>query len=102
MSTAAQLAILSNLDGTATIPDTVWIFTCNATDRLADRFLSRNRVLQFSTYGIQSAAAKLLESVWAQEVGTGIEPPNCARIIKENNGNVRAALMALEMKILGR
>ena len=26
--------------------------------------------------------------------------PNCARIIKENLGNVRAALMALEMKLL--
>ena len=99
MSQQAQLAILSYLDGTATIPDTVWVFTCNATDRLADRFLSRNRVLTFSTYGIQSDAAKLLESVWSKE--TDKPAPNCARIIKENLGNVRAALMALEMKLLG-
>lgn len=98
MSTAAQLAILSYLDGTETIPDTVWIFTANATDRLADRFLSRNRVLNFSTYGIQSDATKLLESVWTRE---SVNPlPNCARIIKEQNGNVRAALMVLENKLV--
>ena len=99
MSQAAQLAILSYLDGTETIPDTVWIFTCNATDRLADRFMSRNRVLTFSTYGIQADAAKLLESVWAKEAN-GKPAPNCARIIKDALGNVRAALMSLEMKLL--
>lgn len=100
MSLPAQNAILSYLDGTNTIPDTVWIFTCNATDRLADRFLSRNRVLNFSTYGIQADAAKLLESVWEHE--TQADKPNFARIIKDATGNVRAALMALEMKLLAQ
>ena len=98
MSLPAQNAILSKLDGTDPVPDTVWIFTCNATDRLADRFLSRNRVLNFSTYGIQAEAAKLLETVWTAE--TDAANPNFARIIKEENGNVRAALMQLEMKML--
>ena len=101
MSNAAQLAILSYLDGTETIPDTVWVFTANATDRLADRFLSRNRVLNFSTYGIQSDAAVLLESVWTREAAPELAKPNFARIIKENLGNVRAALMTLETKLLG-
>jgi len=100
MSAAAQLACLSYLDGTNTIPDTVWVFTCNATDRLADRFLSRNRVLNFSTYAIQADAAKLLESVWEHE--TAAPKPNFARIIKDATGNVRAALMAVEMKLLAQ
>jgi putative ATPase len=97
MSAAAQLACLSYLDGTSTIPDTVWVFTCNATDRLADRFLSRNRVLAFSTYGIQSDATKLLERVWSEE--SEAPAPNMARIIKEQNGNVRAALSVLDSKL---
>lgn len=97
MSAAAQNDILSYLDGTNTIPDTVWIFTCNAAERLQERFLTRNRVLAFSTYGIQADAAKLLEHVWLTET-TG-PAPNCQRLIKESNGNVRAALMALEMRI---
>ena len=101
MSSAAQLAVLSYLDGTETIPDTVWVFTANAIDRLADRFLSRNRVLNFSTYGIQSDAAVLLESVWNSEASADQSRPNFARIIKENLGNVRAALMTLETKLLG-
>lgn len=100
MSLAAQNAILSYLDGTNTIPDCIWIFTCNATDRLADRFLSRNRVLNFSTYGIQADAAKLLESVWEHE--TSAPKPNFPRLIKDACGNVRAALMALEMKLLAQ
>ena len=97
MSAAAQLACLSYLDGTATIPDTVWIFTCNATDRLQDRFLSRCRNLAFSTYGIQQDATKLLEMVWQSE--TDAPSPNMARIIKEQNGNVRAALSLLDSKL---
>jgi len=97
MSAAAQLACLSYLDGTATIPDCVWIFTCNATDRFADRFLSRNRVLPFSTYGIQSDATQLLERVWTAE--TDSPAPNMARLIKEQNGNVRAALSILDSKL---
>ena len=97
MSSAAQLACLSYLDGTSTIPDTVWIFTCNATDRLADRFLSRNRVLPFSTYGIQADAVKLMERVWTEQSDAPM--PNMARIIKEQLGNVRAALSVLDSRL---
>ena len=99
MSQAAQLAVLSYLDGTETIPNTVWVFTANETDRLADRFLSRNRVLNFSTYGIQADAAKLLETVWNREASADKTRPNFARTIKEVNGNIRAALMQIEMKL---
>jgi len=100
MSLAAQNAILSYLDGTATIPDTIWVFTCNATDRLHERFMSRNTVLQFSTYGIQSDAAALLERVWDAEAAPETERPNFARIMKESTGNVRAALSTLQSRLL--
>lgn len=98
-SPAAQNAILSYLDGTNTIPDTVWIFTCNATDRLADRFLSRNRVLDFTNYRIQAEASQLLENVWNAEASPDVPRPNFARLIKEANGNVRTALAELETKL---
>ena len=99
MSIAAQNAVLSYLDGTNTIPDTVWIFTANATDRLADRFVHRNLVLPFSTYAIQADAAKLLERVWDAEAPEQPKP-NFARIIKEQTGNIRAALAVVESMLL--
>lgn len=98
-SLPAQNRILSYLDGTNTIPDTVWIFTCNATERLADRFQSRCRILPFSTYGIQAEAAQLLERVWQLEANPQAIRPNFARVIKEQNGNIRAALSTLESKL---
>lgn len=99
MSSAAQLAVLSYLDGTETIPDTVWVFTANETDRLAERFISRNRVLDFSNYRMQKEAALYLASVWNREASADVPRPNFARVIKEQNGNVRAALMVLETKL---
>lgn len=95
----AQNAILSYLDGTETIPGVTWIFTCNDTTRLADRFMSRCRILQFSTYAIQADAAKLLESVWDREAQPTAPKPNFARMIKDALGNVRAALQVLESRL---
>lgn len=99
MSSAAQVSLLSKLDSTTPAPDTIWIFTCNATERFEPRFLSRSRVLEFSNYGIQKDAVDLLSKVWEQETG-GKPSPNIQRLVKENNGNVRAALMALELEIM--
>ena len=53
--------------------------------------------MKFGNYGIQEDAAALLERVWRSESDKPV--PNCARIIKDALGNVRAALMALEMKL---
>jgi hypothetical protein len=51
MSDAAQLALLSKLDSTAFPPNTIFIFTANATENLEKRFLSRCRTIEFSSYG---------------------------------------------------
>ena len=100
MSEAAQIACLSMLDGTDTPPRTIIFVTCNDTTRLETRFLSRLRKLKFSNYRIQAEAAELLERIWSTEAPADAKRPNFAAMIKEANGNVREALMDLEVKLL--
>ena len=99
MSQAAQDKCLSKLDGTDTVPDTVWVFTANATDRLHPRFLSRNKVLNFTNYAMQSDESALLERVWLSEMGPDAPRPNFAAISKASLGNVRHGLELLDGKI---
>ncbi len=99
MSPAAQVCFLSKLDATDFPPNTIFVFTCNSTDGLEQRFLSRCRVLEFSSYGLASEAQKLLASIWEQETGSA-HGPNFARIVKDSCNNVRDALMALEVEIM--
>lgn len=99
MSNAAQLHFLSKLDATAFPPQTIFVFTCNSTDGLEPRFLSRTRQIEFSSYGLASEATRLLESIWQREA-SGAQAPNFARIIKDSCNNVRDALMSLETELL--
>lgn len=100
MSDAAQVSLLSKLDSTNFPPNTVFVFTCNATDRLEPRFLSRLRIVEFSSYGLAKDASSLLETIWQAEAPTDATAPNFARIVKESNNNVREALMKLETELL--
>jgi putative ATPase len=100
MSPAAQLFLLSKLDGTAQLPNTIWIFTCNAVDRLQDRFMSRTRQIEFSSYGLASEASELLARIWMENAPAGAAAPNFARIVKESNNNVRESLMKLETELM--
>src|SRR5579872_6791898 len=95
MSNAAQLHFLSKLDATAFPPQTIFVFTCNATDGLEARFLSRTRQIEFSSYGLASEATQLLESIWNREAN-GASAPNLARIVKDSSNNIRDALMCME------
>jgi DNA polymerase III gamma/tau subunit len=99
MSNAAQLALLSKLDATAFPPNTVFIFTCNATNNLEKRFLSRCRTIDFSSYGMAAEITSLLSFIWEREA-KGAESPNFQRIVKDSCNNVRDALMTLETEIL--
>ena len=101
MTNGAQLALLSKLDSTAAPPMTIWVFTCNSTDGLEKRFLSRCRVLEFSNYGMRESLADLLSKVWEREAGQS-KGPDFARIAKDSTNNVRDALMKLEIEILAR
>ncbi|HEY2351973.1 MAG TPA: AAA family ATPase [Candidatus Acidoferrum sp.] len=100
MSMAAQQFCLSKLDGTAPLPMTIWIFTCNDTSRFQDRFISRNKVIEFSSYGIASDAAALLTRIWQDNAPETATAPNFARIVKESNNNVREALQKLEIELM--
>jgi replication-associated recombination protein RarA len=99
MSNAAQLHFLSKLDATAFPPQTIFVFTCNSTDGLEPRFLSRTRQIEFSSYGMASEATRLLESIWQREAN-GAAAPNFARIVKDSANNIRDALMCLETELL--
>jgi DNA polymerase III delta prime subunit len=98
-SNAFQLSLLSKLDSVDPIPNTVWIFTANDTERLEKRFLSRCRVLEFSSYGLRAPLAALLAEVWEKETGKKGEL-DWERIAKNAENNVRAALSVLEMELL--
>jgi DNA polymerase III gamma/tau subunit len=99
MAPAAQLALLSKLDATAFPPNTVFIFTCNSTDGLEPRFLSRCRVIEFSSYGMAGDIAGYLDKVWHAEGGNG-NAPDLNRLAKESRNNVRDALMKLEVELM--
>ena len=99
MTPAAQLALLSKLDGTAFPPNTVFVFTANHTDGLEARFLSRCRVLEFSSYGMASDIAEYLDKIWHLEGGND-NAPDLARMAKESRNNVRDVLMKLELELM--
>jgi replication-associated recombination protein RarA len=99
MTNAAQISLLSKLDATNFPPNTIFIFTCNGTDRLEARFLSRLRTVEFSSYGIAKEAATLLSRIWDVEAGDA-PAPNFARIVKDSNNNIRECLMRLETELM--
>lgn len=100
MSAAAQLYMLSKMDATAPIPQTICIFTANTLDGLHDRFVSRCLPVKFSSYGIAPEATELLARVWTSEAPANAAAPNFARIVKEATGNIRTSLMALQAELL--
>jgi replication-associated recombination protein RarA len=99
MSPAAQLALLSKLDATDAPPSTIFVFTANDCTRLEKRFLSRCRVLEFSSYGMRGELASFLAQVWKSETGTD-GTLDFERIAKNSTNNVRDALQTLEIELL--
>lgn len=95
-SNAALNWLLTTLDELPA--QTVFVFTANQTDKLEDRWLSRSERIDFSSYGIAKEAVGLLERVWKSEA-PGTAAPNLARLVKEQNNNVRASLMALQTEL---
>ncbi len=97
MSRAAQLAFLSKLDSTAAPPNTVFIFTANSTELLEDRFLSRCRTVSFEKPDTATIEAFLAGVWWAE---SSLPLPDLADICYQSRGNLRSALMLLEMELL--
>lgn len=99
MSAAAENAWLSLTDSTNRPVDTVIIFTCNDTEKLKDRFLSRCEMVKFSSEGVQPDIARMLADVWSKETGGASPAPNYATIAKNAKGNVRESLQVLQKLI---
>jgi replication-associated recombination protein RarA len=100
MSNAAQLAFLSKLDATAFPPSTIFVFTCNTTEGLEPRFLSRCMELRFSSQGLAGPTAELLARVWQAEGGTESDAPNFLRLAQDSKNNVRDAVNSLQVELL--
>lgn len=98
MSHAAQLAFLSILDATGWPPQTIFIFTANATNNLQPRFLSRCRQLRFYGNALSPDAQALLQRIYQGEGGPG--EPDYAAILRMANGNIREAVTTIEMELL--
>ena len=97
MSDAAQKYLLSRMDGSQPIPNTILIFTCNSLERLEARFTSRCLELpEFNSYGAGDEIVSLMERVWIAEAGDA-PMPNLKRLAC---GNVRESLNKLEVELL--
>ncbi len=99
MTDKAQLALLSKLDSTARPPQTIFIFTCNSTNGLEKRFLSRCIQIEFSNYALRGELAAFLGKVWEAETGKP-GTVNFERVAKDACGNIREALNRLEVELL--
>jgi replication-associated recombination protein RarA len=97
MSDAAQKYLLSKLDSTGSIANTIWIFTCNSTERLEERFISRCISVDFNSYGAGSEIADLLARIWTAKAPASAQAPNFKRLAC---GNVRQSLQNLEVELL--
>lgn len=100
MSEAAQLRCLSILDGTARPPQTLFVITCNETERFEPRFISRTLQIEFSNYGLNGAAQAFLERIWVSEAGPDAPKPNFAQIMRDCRNNLRDSVNALETELL--
>ena len=100
MTTAAQNAFLSKLDSTNFPPDAIFIFTCNSTAKLEDRFLSRLKTIPFNGAIDAKEFGDLLYEVWFDQAPTHATAPLMHKIISDSGNNVRAALNEIEMELM--
>lgn len=101
VSKAALTTLLAKLDSRDGALDIVWVFTCPDAEKLDRRFRSFCAEVKFPSYGIAKEAIELLKRVWEVERGpASAAEPNFARIVKESNNDIRAALNALETMLI--
>ncbi len=100
MTTAAQNAFLSKLDAANFPPDAIFIFTCNSTAKLEDRFLSRLKTIPFDGAVDAAEFGDFIYKVWFDEAPTWATAPLMHKIIAASKHNVRAALNEIEMELL--
>lgn len=101
MTNAAYIEALSLMPPSAPAEgkNFICVFTCNSTDKLEPRFISRCRHLQFSIYGMLDGIVARLADIWEKEA-PGAPPPNFTQLVKDSRNNVRDAFSALEIELL--
>lgn len=99
MTRPAQLLFLSKLEAVAAPPATIFVFTTNAVESLYKKFVSRCKKLEFSTKGIEPELSSLLAEIWTREA-PGRSAPDFDQIAHAADGDIRAAINVLEMRIL--
>lgn len=109
----AQLDLLSRLDGTNPVNNTVWVFTSNTrkvktspkAEGLEARFLSRCKVLDFAEYAetaeMQAEMVKWLHYIWQAEGGTGKEPA-WEEVVRTRGLDLRDCINYLEEELDAR
>lgn len=95
-SKAALQALLSVLDSTEGMKNTVWAFTCNSCTDLDERFLSRTQRIDFCQYGSSGEIVEFLERVWKAEAGDA-PLPNLKKIAV---GNIRESLQRVSLEVM--
>jgi replication-associated recombination protein RarA len=95
-SEASLRWLLSKLDATEAIQNTIFVFTANALERLEDRFLSRCIKLDCNLYGAGPEIIEFLRRVWRDKAGDAPEP----NLKKLACGNIRESLQRIEAELL--
>lgn len=97
MTEGAQVQLLSVLENLGS--KTIVIMTSNEKEDFEPRFLSRLKVLKFSTYGLSARGIEFLQSI-AKENGMELDKARAKKIMEDSKNNIRAAIQALEMDLL--
>lgn len=97
MSHAAQVLFLSLLEQLP--PRALVLFTSNERGDFEPRFLSRVKVLHFTTQGLAKAGASRLVNIATAE-GFTITEAEAVKMLQKAKNNVRAAIQALELRAM--
>jgi DNA polymerase III delta prime subunit len=101
MTRDAQNRFLSLMDGSEIgYPNGIFIFTCNDTSGLEERFRQRCIELQFTFCTDYQKMGEWLAGIWALEMGNSEPRPDFLRMAEDSYGTVRKALLQLDQKIL--
>jgi DNA polymerase III delta prime subunit len=97
LHSASQNFLLSRLDGSAPLPFTFVILTCNDSERFEPRLLQRLIQLpKFTGYNISAGVKELLSRIWRERAGA-LPEPDFSRV---PTSSVREALSWMESELL--
>jgi replication-associated recombination protein RarA len=95
-SPAARAYLLSRMDSSNPVPNTIFCFTSNETE-LEEKFESRCIKLNFNSYNSADGIVALLSRIWKIKAPVTAEEPNLKKLAC---GNVRESLQRLEVALL--